>query len=118
MQVHSASNNISNPNKTNTVNGLKSIALDTKLKENEMRNVTNAQGITDQTTIKNALESFNKIFKPTHIEFKLHDDSGRCFAEIIDNDTKQVLKQIPSEEFLEMIAEAKAHHGLIIDQHI
>ncbi|WHY88393.1 flagellar protein FlaG [Neobacillus novalis] len=64
---------------------------------------------------KNALETFNKIFKPTHLEFQIHHDSGKYFVEIIDDKTKEVLKQIPSEEFLKMIAEAKENHGLIVD---
>lgn len=71
-----------------------------------------------QEQAKSALETFNKIFKPAHLEFHLHKESGKYFVQIVDDKTKEVLKQIPSEEFLRMVAEAKEQHGLVIDKRV
>lgn len=65
--------------------------------------------------MKTALDSFNKIFKKTHLEFQIHDEAGRYFVQIIDNNTQEVIRQIPSEEFLKMVAETKENLGLLID---
>jgi flagellar protein FlaG len=68
--------------------------------------------------IRKGVENFNKIFKPTHLEFQLHDASGRYFVHIVDDNTKNVIKQIPSEEFLEMVAAAKEQNGILIDKRV
>jgi flagellar protein FlaG len=76
-----------------------------------------SQEIMEQQT-KKAIESFNQIFKPTHLEFQLHQDSGRYYVQIVDDKNKQVLKQIPSEEFLQMIVEAKEQLGIVFDKRV
>jgi flagellar protein FlaG len=68
--------------------------------------------------VKAALESFNEILKPTHLEFKMHDESGRYFVKIVDDKTQEVIKQIPSEEFLKMISETKNQLGLLVDKRV
>jgi flagellar protein FlaG len=68
--------------------------------------------------IQKGIEKFNKIFKPTHLEFQLHEESGKYFVHIIDDTTKNVVRQIPSEEFLEMVAQAKEQNGIIIDERV
>jgi flagellar protein FlaG len=68
--------------------------------------------------IKKGVENFNKVFKPTHLEFQLHDASGKYFVNIIDDSNQTVVKQIPSDEFLEMVARAKEQNGFIIDERI
>jgi flagellar protein FlaG len=68
--------------------------------------------------IQKGVENFNKIFKPTHLEFQLHNASGKYFVHIIDDNTKNVIKQIPSEEFLEMVAAAKEQNGILIDERV
>ncbi len=68
--------------------------------------------------VKDALESFNKVFKPTHLDFQLHEDSGKYFVRVIDEISKEVLVQIPSEEFLQMVSEAKEQLGLLFDKRV
>jgi flagellar protein FlaG len=68
--------------------------------------------------VKAALKSFNEILKPTHLEFHMHDEAGRYFVKIVDDKTQQVIKQIPSEEFLKMISETGDQPGLLVDQRV
>jgi flagellar protein FlaG len=68
--------------------------------------------------VKAALESFNEILKPTHLEFKMHNEAGRYFVKIVDDKTQEVIKQIPSEEFLKMISETKNQLGLLVDKSV
>lgn len=68
--------------------------------------------------VKAALKSFNEILKPTHLEFQMHDEAGRYFVKIVDDKTQEVIKQIPSEEFLKMISETINQLGLLVDQRV
>lgn len=68
--------------------------------------------------VNKGLEKLNIIFKPTHLEFQLHETSGKYFVNIVDDSSKEVIKQIPSEEFLEMVAAAKEQNGIIVDERI
>jgi flagellar protein FlaG len=68
--------------------------------------------------VKVALKSFNEILKPTHLEFQMHDEAGRYFVKIVDDKTQQVIKQIPSEEFLKMISETRDQLGILVDQRV
>lgn len=68
--------------------------------------------------VKVALNSFNEMLKPTHLEFQMHDDAGRYFVKIVIDKTQEVIKQIPSEEVLEMIGEAKEQLGLLVDKRV
>jgi uncharacterized FlaG/YvyC family protein len=68
--------------------------------------------------VKAALKSFNEILKPTHLEFQMHDEAGRYFVKIVDDKTQEVIKQIPSEEFLKMISETKDQLGILVDQRV
>jgi flagellar protein FlaG len=68
--------------------------------------------------VKAALKSFNEILKPTHLEFQMHDEAGRYFVKIVDDKTQEVIKQIPSEEFLKMISETSDQLGLLVDKRV
>jgi flagellar protein FlaG len=68
--------------------------------------------------LKAALKSFNEILKPTHFEFQIHDESGRYFVKIVDDRTQEVIKQIPSEDFLQMVSETREQLGILMDQRI
>jgi flagellar protein FlaG len=89
---------------------------DKKLIE-ETQQTGNQQVITTEK-MNNAVDHFNKVFKPTHLEFQLHENSGKYFVQIIDDMSKEVIKQIPSEDFLEMVAQFRAQQGLIIDERV
>jgi flagellar protein FlaG len=104
------SHSVKNKNQTNENTAEKNLARET-VQNHPRAEVTVAE-------IQKGVENFNKIFKPTHLEFQLHDASGKYFVHIVDDNTKNVIKQIPSEEFLEMVAAAKEQNGILIDKRV
>ncbi|MCM3760680.1 flagellar protein FlaG [Alkalihalobacillus oceani] len=54
----------------------------------------------------------------TAIRFSIHDDLGRTFVQVINQDSDEIIKEIPSEEFLDMIASMLKYAGLIVDEKI
>ena len=47
--------------------------------------------------ITNFVKSMNR-----DLTFSVHETSGRTVVQVLDSETKEVIKQIPSEEFLRM----------------
>ena len=49
------------------------------------------------------------------LEFSVHEDSGRDVIKVIDRDTKEVVRQYPSEEVLELVAKLSDAAGNFIN---
>lgn len=79
----------------------------TKLTENERNR-----------KIKEAMEQANQKarFKKTACEFAYDDVTHRISITVKDKATDEVLKQIPAEETLEMIAKLWEQAGIVVDE--
>ncbi|MCM1045544.1 MAG: flagellar protein FlaG [Candidatus Gastranaerophilales bacterium] len=73
------------------------------------------QASTEQ--IKKAVEQLNKSMA-AHSEaiFGIHEDTNRVMIKIVDKDTKKVLKELPPEKTLDMIAKVWEMAGILIDE--
>ncbi|WP_284036438.1 flagellar protein FlaG [Neobacillus sp. 114] len=121
MQINpalsNAQSNISQSVKNRTVNEINDNSSEFKKGAEEGIQYHKRAEVTIEE-INKGLEKLNIIFKPTHLEFQLHETSGKYFVNIVDDHSKEVIKQIPSEEFLEMVAAAKEQNGLLVDERI
>ena len=52
------------------------------------------------------------------IEFSIDEDSGQTVVKVIDRATKEVLRQIPSEEMLELAKALDKLQGLLLRQEV
>lgn len=50
--------------------------------------------------------------------FSIDDDSGRTIVKVVDNATKEVIRQIPSEEILSIAKALDRLKGLLIKQEV
>jgi len=76
------------------------------------------QGVAQREDVKSAVERANKVVQASarDIEFSLDDSSGSVVVKVVDQATKQVIRQIPSQEMLQ-IAQALDHlQGLLVKQ--
>ncbi|TSB48336.1 flagellar protein FlaG [Alkalicoccobacillus porphyridii] len=71
-------------------------------------------------TLEHKIESMNDLLSttPTSIKFNLHKDLDRIYVQVVDLQTKEVVKEIPPEEFLDMVASMLKNAGLIVDERI
>lgn len=62
----------------------------------------------------------NNFLKPNFksVKFQLHEDLNRYYVEVIDSDSKEVVREIPAKEFLDMIAKMTDFLGVLIDKKI
>lgn len=68
--------------------------------------------------VKNAVLKLEKFVSSTasDIQFSLDDDSGEPIVKVIDRSTKEVIRQIPSKEMLEIAQALDRLQGLLIKQ--
>lgn len=66
--------------------------------------------------VKSAVEDINKQIRSTRCSFKYHEETNRISITVIDKDTDEVIKEIPPEKTLDMIAKAWELAGLMVDE--
>lgn len=68
--------------------------------------------------VKSALDDINKKIRPTHTqcEFSYHEKTNRITITVKDSETNEVIKEIPPEKTLDMIAKTLELAGLLVDE--
>ena len=68
--------------------------------------------------VNEVIESMNKFMQPSHtsLKFELHEKLNDYYVQVIDDDTKEVVREIPSKKVLDMYAVMKEFIGLMIDE--
>lgn len=68
--------------------------------------------------VKAAVDDLNKKVKMKHTQcsFKYHDDTNRISITVMDSETQEVIKEIPPEKALDMLAKAWELAGLMVDE--
>ena len=67
-------------------------------------------------TIKRAVENINKNLKNSEAIFGIHEKTNRVTIKLVDKETKEVIKELPPEKTLDMIAKAWELAGLLVDE--
>lgn len=71
-----------------------------------------------EETMKQALSDINKKLNNTECIFGVHEKTNRVTIQIVDKDTKEVVKEIPPEKTLDMIAKAWELAGILVDERL
>lgn len=66
--------------------------------------------------IRKAVEKLNKNLPNSEAIFGIHDATNRVTIKIVDKETKEVIKEIPPEKTLDMIAKAWELAGILVDE--
>lgn len=66
-------------------------------------------------------KSIDKILKTlvgdsTSLKFDVHKETNTIMVKVIDNDTKEVIREIPPEKMLDMVASIWKLVGIIVDK--
>lgn len=87
-----------------TISDLKSQPKETAPQEEQKE-----QEIPQVLQLKAAVETANKLMDLSsyHIKFRIDEDSDRIQVSLIDNDTQEVIREVPSNEMLEISARMK-----------
>ena len=84
--------------------------------KNGFENQENARQQPSNESIKRAVENINKNLKNSEAIFGIHEKTNRVTIKIVDKETKEVIKELPPEKTLDMIAKAWELAGLLVDE--
>lgn len=68
--------------------------------------------------IQDAVDNTNKelIKLETNLRFSVHKKTRQIMVKIIDTNTQEVIKEVPPEKILDMVASMMERAGLIVDR--
>ena len=70
--------------------------------------------------IQRQVDHMNKLFEVnyTSVKFNVHEDTERLMIRVVDRKTEEIVREIPSEEFLDMVSRMVDYMGFMVDQKI
>jgi len=69
-----------------------------------------------QDQLRKAVEDLNKKMSNSEVAFGFHEGTNRVMIKIIDKETKKVIKELPPEKTLDLIAKAWELAGIMVDE--
>ncbi|NLK97755.1 flagellar protein FlaG [Defluviitalea saccharophila] len=71
-----------------------------------------------EKTVIEAIEKANKKLSGVmaEFEFSIHDETKQIMVKVINKDTKEVIREIPPEKTLDMVAHLWEMAGIIVDE--
>ena len=68
--------------------------------------------------IESAVKRANNTMRltKTSCQFQYHEETNRVSIKVIDKDTEEVIREIPSEEALELIQKMWEMAGILVDE--
>ena len=82
--------------------------------QNEFQNGQQKEPSNEQ--IRKAVEDINKKANYSDVQFGVHEGTNRITIKIVDRETKKVIKELPPEKTLDMIAKAWELAGILVDE--
>ena len=66
--------------------------------------------------IRKAVDQLNRNLSNSEAVFGIHEETNRVTIKIVDKSTKEVIKELPPEKTLDMIAKVWEIAGLLVDE--
>ncbi|WP_175640287.1 flagellar protein FlaG [Metabacillus schmidteae] len=89
-------------------------------RDSESNNLIENKVIQNEESLKKIVKSLNDFLQPTntHIKFELHEELNKYYVTVVDNQTNEVIKEIPSKKILDIYSEMKEFMGILFDKKI
>lgn len=105
----------------NPVQAVESIDRTTSVVENAQNKGQSGQEAASREQANNeqvrkAVEKLNKSMTQSEAIFGIHDGTNRVTIKIVDKKTKEVIKELPPEKTLDMIAKVWEMAGILVDE--
>lgn len=82
----------------------------------EKQSLADAKEAAQKNGMKRAVEEVNRKAKNSELIFGIHDATNRVTIKVVDKSTKEVIREFPPEETLDMIAKVWELAGIMIDE--
>lgn len=74
--------------------------------------------MSDNEKIRKTIESFKAQLTNSEVKFGIHEKTNRVTIKIVDKNTDEVIKEIPPEKTLDMIAKCMEIAGVLVDERL
>ncbi|WP_432775374.1 flagellar protein FlaG [Brevibacillus gelatini] len=94
----------------------------TELNQSQNRPVVNQAPVQTQVESKREIEQelagINQWLKTTssHVKFTLHEEMNEYYVQIINDQTNEVIREIPSKKMMDIAAKMHEMIGLLVDE--
>ncbi len=90
---------------------IEDVTKTTNVEDTQHQNVNTSELTTAVDKVQQYIEPFNN-----NIEFSINKDTNQIVIKVIDKQTQEVIKQIPSEEMIEMAKALDKIKGILVKQ--
>lgn len=68
--------------------------------------------------VEKQLDVLNKMLEvnSTHIKFILHEELNEYYVQVVNDQTNEVIREIPSQKVMDMVAKMHEMIGLLVDE--
>ncbi|UAL51998.1 flagellar protein FlaG [Metabacillus dongyingensis] len=70
--------------------------------------------------LEKVVNGINDFLQPanTHIQFQLHEKLNEYYVTVVDNQTREIVREIPSKKMLDLYAAMTEFLGFVVDKKI
>ncbi len=70
--------------------------------------------------LENVVKGLNEFLQPSHtyIQFELHEKLNEYYVTVVDEESKEVVREIPAKKMLDFYAAMTEFVGLVVDKKI
>lgn len=89
-----------------------------EVQEGEGKREEGSSVFLDPEKIRELGEVLKGLFEVFNLElrFKIHEPTGEIIARIVNRETGEVIREIPPEKFLDMVAKLQELAGILVDE--
>lgn len=121
MSIHSVVNQGNNMISAAGVKENSAVKSNDKIVQNEAMGGEVASGYmpnVQEKTVIDAIEKANKKLErvESELEFSIHEKTKQIMVKVVNKSTKEVVREIPSEKVLDMVAAMCESVGLFVDE--
>lgn len=87
-------------------------------KQEVVKQVGSTENEYSKEQLNKDIEGLNKWLQSgnTHLKFQLHDKLNEFYVQVVNDETSEVVREIPSKKVLDMVAKMHEMVGLLIDE--
>lgn len=85
-------------------------------KDNDKRATLDEKRAAENEKIRKAIDTMRAQLPNSEVKFGIHERTGRVTIKVLDKGTKEVVREIPAEKTLDMIAKCMEFAGILVDE--
>lgn len=108
-----------NPNGTETIPKTEQTQNEAKAGKNKEQE-DNGKQVVSKEKLKDVVDGLNQFLQPTHtsLHFKYHEKLNDYYVQVVDQETNETIREIPSKKILDMYASMLEYVGILVDKKI